>query len=172
MLNPDFQNISWISGALSVGLASALMGLTKTIHPPAGATALLAATSPEIIALGWFLVPLVLLGTVLMLVLACLVNNIQRQFPHYWWTAADLGRGARVEDAERQKAVVSKEADTMNSVTISHVEHRDGKRCDGIILITASGVQIPSWISVDDEVTAILEMLRAELVVRSPGEVM
>lgn len=43
------------------------MVLTKTIHPPAGATALLAATEPAVVALGWLYVGVVVLGTVVLL---------------------------------------------------------------------------------------------------------
>ena len=81
------------------------MGLTNTIHPPAGATALLAATTQEITDLGWYLLPLVVLGSVVTLVVACLVNNVQRQFPLYWWTERDLavlqGGGQSVEKLAR-----------------------------------------------------------------------
>lgn len=83
-LNPDFEDLRWVAGALSVGITSAVMGLTNTVHPPAGATALLAATSEDITNLGWFLIPLIILGNVLMLGVACVLNNIQRQFPMYW----------------------------------------------------------------------------------------
>lgn len=38
-LSSNFENIRWIAGALAVGLTSAFMGFTKTVHPPAGATA-------------------------------------------------------------------------------------------------------------------------------------
>lgn len=38
-LSSDFDNLRWIAGALAVGLTSAFMGFTKTVHPPAGATA-------------------------------------------------------------------------------------------------------------------------------------
>ncbi|KAG0651147.1 Transmembrane [Hyphodiscus hymeniophilus] len=48
--SPHFEALRWVAGALSVGVASAVMGITKTVHPPAGATALLCATSPEITA--------------------------------------------------------------------------------------------------------------------------
>jgi CBS-domain-containing membrane protein len=80
-LSDNFENLRWLAGALAVATSSAIMGLTKTIHPPAGATALLAATTPQITDLGWLLVPLTLLGSVVMLLVACVVNNIQRQFP-------------------------------------------------------------------------------------------
>lgn len=66
------------------------MLLTNTIHPPAGATALLAVTNAQTAALGWFLFPVMLLGVVLMLVAAVVVNNVQRRYPLYWWTSTSL----------------------------------------------------------------------------------
>ncbi|RMZ87022.1 hypothetical protein DV736_g5750, partial [Chaetothyriales sp. CBS 134916] len=81
-----FEELEWLAGALAVGTASLVMSVTKTVHPPAGATALLAATTAEIRQLGWWAVALVFLGSMLMLVSALLLNNIARQFPIYWWT--------------------------------------------------------------------------------------
>ncbi|CAG8980928.1 hypothetical protein HYALB_00003786 [Hymenoscyphus albidus] len=89
-LNSNFESLRWMAGALAVGLSSAFMGFTKTVHPPAGATALLTSTSPEITRLSWFLIPLILLGSTLMVSVACILNNIQRQFPLYWWTPLSL----------------------------------------------------------------------------------
>ena len=86
----DFEKLRWLAGALSVGAASVVMSITKTVHPPAGATALLAATDTTITGLGWWLLPLILLGSMLMLTSALVINNIMRQFPMYWWTAVDL----------------------------------------------------------------------------------
>lgn len=83
------------------------MGLTNTIYPPAGATALVAATSPEVTDLGWYLVPLVLLGSVASLLVACVVNNVQRQFPVYWWTKSDLAALQEVnQDVEKMARLV------------------------------------------------------------------
>ena len=49
LLPPErFLDLRWLAGALAVGASSAVMSMTKTVHPPAGATALLAATTPEI----------------------------------------------------------------------------------------------------------------------------
>lgn len=64
------------------------MGLTGSVHPPAGATALLAVTDDGVARLGWGLVPVVLVGCALMLLVALLVNNVQRTFPASWWTTA------------------------------------------------------------------------------------
>lgn len=66
------------------------MALTKTVHPPAGATALLAVVDDGVVRLGWILVPIVMLGCVLMLVVALVINNIQRRFPQYWWSPEDV----------------------------------------------------------------------------------
>lgn len=101
-----FEQLRWLAGALAVGVASVAMSMTKTVHPPAGATALITATSPEITELGWWTLALILLGCMLMLVSALILNNIVRQFPMYWWTPADL-RKKKADDIEK---VPSKES--------------------------------------------------------------
>lgn len=83
---PYLSSTSWLAGALSVAISSVLMSLTQTVYPPAGATALLVATDPTVVGLGWLALPLVLLGTVLILVAALLANNVQGRWPEYWWT--------------------------------------------------------------------------------------
>lgn len=85
-----FEQLRWLAGALSVGAVSVVMSMTGTVHPPAGATALLAATDSIITDLGWWLLALILLGSMLMLTSALITNNIMRQFPMYWWTPANL----------------------------------------------------------------------------------
>jgi HPP family protein len=77
---------------LACAAATAAMALTKTLHPPAGATALLAVVDDSSLEMGWFLIPVVQLGCILMICTALLLNNIQRRYPVYWWTAEDLGK--------------------------------------------------------------------------------
>ena len=62
------------------------MQITKTTHPPAGATALLPVTDAAVWAMGWYYLPVVLLSSVLVLASALLVNNMQRRYPVFWWT--------------------------------------------------------------------------------------
>lgn len=62
------------------------MQLTKTVHPPAGATALLAAVNQQVIDLSWYLIPVILLSVTLALIVALFVNNIQRRYPVFWFT--------------------------------------------------------------------------------------
>ncbi len=77
-----------LSAALAVSLAIVLMHLTRSIHPPGGATALIAVIGSEHIhqMSYWYVFSPVLAGAVIMLVVALLVNNISshRRYPEYW----------------------------------------------------------------------------------------
>ncbi|KAI2642714.1 HPP family-domain-containing protein [Xylaria nigripes] len=89
-MHSEEEYVRWMGGALACATTTVLMGLTKTVHPPAGATALLAVIDDTAAALGWKLIPLVLLGCTIMLGVALILNNICGRFPLYWWTASDL----------------------------------------------------------------------------------
>ncbi len=83
-----FAGQLWLAAPLAVATAIALMHATKTLHPPGGATALIAVIgSPKIHALGYLylLVP-VGAGALIMLLVALLVNNIpsHRRYPEFW----------------------------------------------------------------------------------------
>ena len=79
----------WLAAPLAVATAIALMHLTRTLHPPGGATALIAvAGSDQVHALGlMFVLMPVGLGVLVLLVVALLVNNLssQRQYPEHWF---------------------------------------------------------------------------------------
>jgi len=76
----------WLSGAISVSLSIVLMQITKTLHPPGGATALIAnLPSSKIQALGFFYVlSPVLSGVLILLIVALICNNAtkHRSYPH------------------------------------------------------------------------------------------
>jgi CBS-domain-containing membrane protein len=79
---------TWIGAASSVSLALSVMLLTGTLHPPGGATALLAVIgSTQIHSLGFLyaFIPIGL-GTLVLLVVAIVVNNLSRnrKYPEYW----------------------------------------------------------------------------------------
>ncbi|MGA9756095.1 MAG: HPP family protein [Desulfobaccales bacterium] len=79
----------WLAAALAVATSIAVMHATKTLHPPGGATALIAVISgPKVTNLGYLyaLVP-VAAGALVMLVVALLVNNLapRRRYPEFWW---------------------------------------------------------------------------------------
>lgn len=72
-----FPNDLWLSSALSVSISIVLMQITKTLHPPGGATALIANIGSEKIkSLGYFYVfSPVLSGVIILLLVAIFFNN-------------------------------------------------------------------------------------------------
>jgi len=84
-----FEQIPWLAAAFAVATAIAAMHATKTLHPPGGATALIAVIgSDKIHNLGYVyvLIP-VGLGAILMLIVALFINNLakNRSYPEYWY---------------------------------------------------------------------------------------
>lgn len=74
----------WYSLALGVGLPIGIMQLTKTTHPPAGATPLVIILSEA----KWsFILYPVLTGAVAIVIIALVFNNIlsTRRYPKYWF---------------------------------------------------------------------------------------
>ena len=78
----------WLAAALAVSLAIFAMQITRSIHPPGGASALIAvAGSPEIHDMGYsYAVLPVGLGALALLVVALIVNNIgsAKRWPEFW----------------------------------------------------------------------------------------
>lgn len=155
-----FEDLRWLAGALAVSLSSVAMTLTKSIHPPAGATALMAATSPEITELGWWLLALVELGSAVMLLVALVWGNLhtERRFPLFWWTEHDLSlrgnagdgqQGRDEEEAIRDEAEREKTGLAQAETGITRAETR--------VLI------VPRDFEISDEESAVLERLRERL---------
>ncbi len=80
-----FPDMIWLASAVAVALSIVMMQITKTLHPPGGATALIAVTgSPAIIKLGyWYVLSPVLSGATILLIVALIFNNMtsKRQYP-------------------------------------------------------------------------------------------
>jgi CBS-domain-containing membrane protein len=79
----------WLAAALAVSFAIVSMLATKTLHPPGGATALIAVIGgPKIHSLG-FLYAIIPAGAgaVILLIVALVVNNLSRnrKYPEYWF---------------------------------------------------------------------------------------
>lgn len=76
----------WLSSALAVSLAIVAMQITKTLHPPGGATALIANIGSEKIkALGFmYVLSPVFTGVIILLIIALIFNNIpkNRRYPY------------------------------------------------------------------------------------------
>jgi len=73
-----FVDQTWLAAPAAVATAIAVMQFTGTVHPPGGATALIAVIGgPGIHDLGYFYVILpVTTGAVLLLIVAMVVNNL------------------------------------------------------------------------------------------------
>jgi CBS-domain-containing membrane protein len=82
-LAPD---VLWITAPLSVSISIVLMQITKTLHPPGGATALIAVTgSGAIKNLGyWYVITPELTGALILLATALVFNNAtsKRHYPN------------------------------------------------------------------------------------------
>lgn len=80
-----FPDVIWLTAPLAVAGSIVLMQITKTLHPPGGATALIAVIGSEKIkALGYFyILSPVLSGSVILLMIALIFNNItkHRKYP-------------------------------------------------------------------------------------------
>lgn len=78
-------NEVWLASALSVSLSIVLMQITKTLHPPGGATALIANIGSEKIKnLGYlYVLSPVLSGVLILLLVALVFNNVNshRNYP-------------------------------------------------------------------------------------------
>jgi CBS-domain-containing membrane protein len=79
----------WLAAAGAVATAIALMHITRTLHPPGGATALLPVIGgDQIQSLGfWFALVPVGLGALLLLTIALVFNNLPqaRRYPEAWF---------------------------------------------------------------------------------------
>jgi len=75
----------WIRAALSVSITIMIMQITKSVHPPAGATALFAATGDH--EQGWlFLVLPVLPAVITMVLISMFTMNWKgnKSYPKFW----------------------------------------------------------------------------------------
>lgn len=120
------------------------------MHPPAGATALLAVTQSQTIALGWFLFPVVLLGVALMQAAAVVINNVQRQYPLYWWTSYPLSPRGDVEKASRKERLETPSEDSLTGIP---------RR----LVVEQSEVSVPDGILLSAEEEDVLERIRRRL---------
>ena len=83
------DNFMWLAAAVAVATAIAAMHATKTLHPPGGATALIAVIGSQKIHNLGYLYAIIPAGSggVIMLIIALLINNIpkSRKYPEFWF---------------------------------------------------------------------------------------
>jgi hypothetical protein len=156
-LNSDWEDLQWVAGAVACAVSSAIMATTNTVHPPGGATAVLATTNAEIIAMGWIYIPFIIMSSVIMLTLACIINNIQRAYPVYWWTPANLRKEKEIQDLEK--------VPTNNSekVLSGQPMARDSTADPDTVVISPHHLYIPDSFDLDGDELAVLSRLQARL---------
>lgn len=164
-LGPVSRELTWLGGSLSCACATAFMALTGTVHPPAGATAMLAVVDKAVANLGWFLLPVILLGTVLMQTVALLLNNIQRRFPVYWWTPGEVGR-RKTQRQQGEKSNSESGSDTSSKLEVTRTRHMEEGRIveeESKIVIRRGHVLIPDDVYISAEEKIYLEELSLRL---------
>jgi HPP family len=151
-----FADDMWLAGSIACALATTFMSMTKTIHPPSGGTALMAATQAEIRALGWYYVPVVMLSAVLMMGVGFILNNIQRQWPSYWWTSVPLGPVLPKMEPEPKTQAISIDT-AANGVGYAEV------RRTGSIVMNVDGVFVPEFMELTYDQRAVLDELQTKI---------
>ena len=88
LLNNGIYYYTPLVGSLAVSLSIILMALTNTIHPPGGATALIAIVGSNTIKkLGFmYILHPITTGITIMVFIAIILNNLypKKQYPTYW----------------------------------------------------------------------------------------
>jgi CBS-domain-containing membrane protein len=80
-------DLLFIQASMAVATAIALMMLTRTVHPPGGATALIAVIGPDAIrGMGWAYLFPVLVGALALMLVALISNNLWEagSYPERW----------------------------------------------------------------------------------------
>jgi CBS-domain-containing membrane protein len=82
-----FPDAVMVAAPLAVATAIAVMQLTRTLHPPGGATALIAVIGPQQVhEVGWLYPVPVVIGAAILLAVALVTNNLPgpRRYPEHW----------------------------------------------------------------------------------------
>lgn len=88
---PEIDQSPALQAAAGVSLSICAMHLLRCLHPPGGATALIAVIGSERVhALGYqYAITPILFGALILLLVALLINNLstnpQRHYPVYWF---------------------------------------------------------------------------------------
>ena len=129
--------------------------------------------------LGWLYVGVMVLGTVIMIAAASVVNNVQRRFPVYWWAPASAA--APVPVAKEEKDVESQGVGkTTNKLSREDGPSRegDGDGVDGeegrgdvrhredaedVVISAGRGIVLPARVHVSEEELEVLRILAERL---------
>ncbi|KAG0171129.1 hypothetical protein DFQ30_001495 [Apophysomyces sp. BC1015] len=149
--------VRWVGGATAMALTLVLSQMGNVVHPPAGATALIAVVSDSSVQEGWFYIAHVIICICLQLGVALLVNNIEKRYPVYWWTPSVPAPPS----TPSQKEVLSVIEEGRNSdiINLKNLDYNEG----GILLLPGQPIIYPSNIILDPEEQEILNRIHAKI---------
>ena len=153
------------------------MTITKTIHPPAGATAMIAATQADITSLGWYYIPVVMLSAALAVGVGLITNNIQRRWPVFWVVPNKIperrkaGKEGPVEEIKRTRRsselspVTTREAATSPVLSPGEIDTARGKVGEmvdekNVVFVTATNIILPDFLDLEEENLEVLEEIQ------------
>ncbi|KAI5949594.1 hypothetical protein KGF54_005471 [Candida jiufengensis] len=122
-LSETGQKHYWASAAISVSISSIVMSMTNCIHPPAGASAILPSIDEQIRSMSWWYLPVQIISSVLIIVVACITGNVFRSYPVYWWSA---GAGL----AKKKKQIIKDEETEVGKMQDNESNAKEGKVSD------------------------------------------
>jgi len=143
------------------------MAMTKTIHPPSGATAMIAATQADITALGWYYIPVVMLSATLAIGVGLITNNIQRRYPVFWLlpekipTRKDKAEAkawtSHTTPAPEPEATPEEKKGSHETPTLADLETEYRKNH---VIVSRSDIFVPEFLDLEDEHKQVLEELQ------------
>jgi hypothetical protein len=157
-----FLELRWLAGAIACATAAVVMTITKTIHPPSGATAMIAATQADITALGWYYIPVVMLSATLALGVGLITNNIQRRYPVFWISAAKIPPRRPLEEKSAETAAGDTEAgkDVSLRRRPSEVSHREHIFDSYKVVVNRDEIVVPQFIELESEHLQVLQEIQ------------
>jgi hypothetical protein len=153
---------AWLLAPLACGLASAAMLLSGTVHPPGGATAVLAVTDAGLRGLGWNLIPLVAVACAIMLGVAVLGGNVLRRYPVYWWSVRETGAWWKSKEDESKETERSGSVGSVGSVAFSE-SGDDRNDLDLVMILSRRGIVVPPELVLDETEVGVLKGIMARL---------
>lgn len=154
----------YLAGGLSVGISSVLMLITNTVHPPSGATALIPIMDDRIRMMGWWYIPVHIICSCLMIVVACITNNILRRYPTHWWTEyTPADRRTGEDDEEKAMDHVSSSTSATSAQKDIECEQAHDVIKTRQLVVGVASLEIPEGFTLQPEEMALLQDIQKRL---------
>lgn len=163
MLNPAMEDHLYLAAALSTAVSSVVMTITNTVHPPAGASAYLAAGDASVRKLGWFYIVVQIVIFLIITGTACVFDNLIDQYPLAWWSQEETGYWL---PWAKKPAASSTETDKDSAIGVPATKvhttiERDAP--ESLIVISGNRIDLPEHLDITEEDKRILLRLQDQL---------